>query len=296
MKILVSGASGLIGKALCESLLDKEMTVFKLVRKAQDTPNTILWNPYNGDVNLNSLEDFDVFINLAGENISTGRWTPSKKKKIFDSRVLGTQNLCRRIRELKKPPKLLINASAIGYYGNNENDILTENSPRGNSFLSHVCQEWEEATNSINDLGIRIIKLRTGIVLSSKEGALGRMLPIFKMGLGGKLGNGEQYMSWIPIDEVVKIIEFCIFNENLSGPVNAVSEMPVINKEFTKTLGKVLHRPTFFTVPASIIKLIFGEMGEELILRGSRVIPEKLKKVGYSFIYPTLESALRSML
>lgn len=292
MKILVSGTSGLVGAALVSCLLSNGHETYKLVRARADLlSNEIPWDPHQGVFSPSLLEGFDAVIHLAGESIY-GRWTDAKKKRIRQSRVIGTDVLCQQLGKLDNPPSVLITASGIGYYGNRGNEILTEISARGEDFLSGVCEEWEEATRPAAEKGIRVVFLRLGMVLSHLGGGLKKMLPIFKWGLGGPLGNGNQFMSWIALDDVLRVILYAIHRESLAGPVNVVSPFPVTNREFTKILGKVLHRPTVLTVPAFMINLIFGQMGKEVLLGSIRAKPEKLIESGFEYEYPHLEQAL----
>lgn len=296
MRILVTGASGFIGSNLLLFLRQKGYSVSKLVREGTHLPGDLTWNPDDGLLDAQQLEGFDAVIHLAGEGIADSRWTEEKKKKILDSRVIGTRLLCQSFVGLKKPPKVLVSASAIGYYGNRNDKILTEESGEGEGFLAEVCREWEFATKIASKQGIRVVNPRIGMVLSPDGGALKQMLIPFKYGLGGKIGNGRQYMSWIAIDDVVRALHEALVNEALSGPVNVVSPNPVTNAEFTRTLGKVLHRPTFFPLPSFVARLVLGEMANELLLCSSRVLPKRLEGVDYSFLYPNLEEALRHLL
>jgi hypothetical protein len=296
MKVLVSGSSGLIGSALMAFLKANQHEVYKLVRGRADLlPNEIAWDPQRGVIHPPLLEGLDAVVHLAGENIM-GRWTETKKERIRASRVNGTRLLSQALCQLKDPPDVFVCASATGYYGDRETEVLTEQSPKGEGFLADVCEEWEEATRAASEKGIRTLNLRFGMVLSSKGGALKQMLPIFKWGLGGQVGDGKQYISWIAIDDLVRIVDFVIQSEKLAGPVNTVSPHPVTNAEFTKMLGHLLHRPTFLSVPAFAIRLIFGELGKETLLCSQQVMPEKLKKAGFQFEYPDLEEALRHIL
>lgn len=292
MKILISGSSGLVGSSLVSFLKEKGHEIFKLVRVRADLlPNEIAWDPDRGVINPPLLEGVDAVVHLAGENIM-GRWTKTKKERIRDSRVEGTKLLCQAFCGLKKLPSTFICASAVGYYGNRGNEILTEQSAKGEGFLSDVCADWEEAANGAMANGIRTVNLRMGMVLSSKGGALKQMLPIFKCCLGGKMGSGAQWMSWIALDDLTRMVEFILHQDTLAGPVNAVAPSPVTNTEFTETLGKVLHRPAFMSVPALAVKLVFGELGNELLLASQRVKPQKLEQAGYTFTCPTLGVAL----
>jgi hypothetical protein len=297
MNILISGSSGFIGKNLTEILKSKGYNIFKLVRKASEVGDkNIFWNIEEEYIDEEKLENIDVVIHLAGENISGSRWTSDKKKKILDSRVLGTRLISKSISKLKNKPKVFISASAIGYYGNRGNETLDENSSKGKGFLSDVCDKWESETKIAKIANIRTVNLRIGIVLSDLGGALEKMLLPFKIGVGGILGDGKQYMSWISIHDLVNIIIFCIENNNIVGPLNAVSPNPVTNYEFTKTLGQVLKRPTIFPLPKFVGKIIFGEMGDELLFSSTKVIPKKLKENKYNFIHNNLKEALEDIL
>lgn len=294
MKILISGSSGLVGSALLPFLVAEGHQIVKLIRARSDLlPNEIAWDERRGILSPESLEGMDAVIHLAGENIANGRWTEEKKRKILDSRVIGTRLLCEALASLKHPPKVLISASATGYYGSRGKEVLTENSPRGTGFLADVCEKWEEATQQALDKGIRVVNLRIGMILSAKGGGLKKMLPPFKWGLGGTIGSGEQYISWIAIDDVLNVIAYALKEESLKGPVNVVSPNPVTNRDFTKTLGQVLDRPTWMTMPDFMVRWIFGEMGEDVLLSSTRVKPKVLEDRHFQFSYPELEKALR---
>lgn len=296
MKVAITGSSGLIGSALISFLEKEKNEIYNLVRvRTNLLPNEIAWDFQRGVINPPLLEGLDVVVHLAGENIM-GRWTKAKKEKIRESRIKGTQLLCQALCQLQRPPSVLICASAIGYYGNRAEEVLTEQSAKGEGFLADVCEEWEEAARPAAEKGIRTINLRLGMVLSSKRGALQRMLPIFKLGLGGEMGSGCQYVSWIVIDDLMRIIEYAINQASLAGPLNAVSPHPVTHAALTKALGHALDRPTFLSMPAFMVKLIFGELGEELLLSSQRVKPEKLEQTGFQFNYPYLEEALHYLL
>lgn len=296
MRILISGSSGLIGTHLDKYLSSKGFTVSGLVRSKTDDKNAIFWTPSKEYIeSLESLENFDAVINLSGENI-IGRWTEEKKIRIKNSRVNTTNFLVDLFSKLKKPPKLFISASAIGYYGDRGDKELTEQSDSGNGFLEDVSIEWENAANAASKLGIRVVNLRIGVVLSKDGGALAKMLPVFKFGLGGVVGSGNQYWSWVSINDIKRITEFIINNANISGPVNAVSPNPVTCREFTKTLSGVLNRPAALPVPSFFVRLVFGEMGEHALLASTRVVPKKLLDSGYSFYNPDLESTLNNII
>jgi len=296
MRILISGSHGLVGTALIESLNGDGHEIFRLVRHAPRSQAEIEWSPERYSIALARLEGFDAAVHLAGESIAEGRWTEEKKKRIRESRVKGTRLLGDALANLSKPPGTLISASAIGYYGNRGDETLTETSDSGKDFLAEVCVEWENATALAAEKGIRVVNTRFGIILDEKGGALAKMLPPFRMGIGGKIGSGKQWMSWIVLDDVVGGIKFALANDSLTGSVNFVAPNPVTNAEFTKTLGKVLSRPTIFPIPAFGVRLMFGEMADALLLSSQRVDPLKLKLSAFSFQYNELESALRHVL
>jgi uncharacterized protein len=295
MKIIISGASGLIGNALIPFLTNNGHTIQRLVRKTA-SQNEISWNPDGGTIDSKALEGSDAVVHLAGESIAEGKWTPEKKERIKNSRIKGTTLLARTLSALNNPPRVLISASAIGYYGDRGEEILREDSGPGVGFLPQVCQEWEAAAAPAREKGIRVVNPRIGIVLSEKGGALLKMLRPFQMGAGGKIGSGHQFMSWIALDDLVNVIHFAIGTDTLQGPVNAVSPNPVTNSEFTKTLGKVLRRPTIFPLPTFAARAVFGEMADALLLASTRVHPGELVKASYVFLYPELEGALRHLL
>lgn len=296
MKIIVTGSHGLVGSCLVPALEDAGHTISRLVRsKGTPREKEIHWNPLVGSIEQNKLENLDGIVHLAGENIATGRWTPEKKALIYDSRVKGTRFLAKVLSSLDHKPKFLISASAVGFYGDRQNEVLNEESPSGSGFLAETCRDWEAASESARDAGIRVVYLRFGVILSNKGGALSKMLPPFKLGLGGKIGNGKQYMSWVSISDVVGAVQHVLNKTNIKGPVNIVAPQPVTNKEFTQILGKVLAKPTFFPMPGFAARLAFGEMARELLLASTRVEPTLLKASGYTFQHPELENTLRSL-
>ena len=300
-RIIVSGASGLIGTALVPALISQAHTVACLTRDDSPTGKcgnapAVRWDPQRGEIDSAKLEGFDAVIHLAGENVSNGRWTEEKKARIRDSRVRGTGLLAETLARLSRRPKSFICASAIGFYGNRGDEILRETSAPGADFLAGVCREWEAATRQAAEAGIRVVNLRFGVVLSPHGGALAKLLVPFKMGVGGKVGDGKQYMSWITLDDAVGVIEYALKDETLAGPVNVVAPRPVTNSEFTRTLGHVLARPTLFWVPAFGARLAFGEMADELLLSSARVEPARLQAAKYHFRDPELEGALRHLL
>lgn len=295
MRVAVTGSSGLVGSALVPFLTAGKHQVTRLVRSKPAASGSAHWDPAAGRVEAAALEGLDAVVHLAGENV-TGRWTAAKKARIRDSRVQGTRLLAETLACLQQPPKVMVCASAIGYYGNRGDELLREESPPGSGFLADTCREWEAASQAAEQKGIRVVRLRIGLVLSPAGGALARMLPPFKLGLGGRIGAGQQYMSWISLDDLVGVIHHALATESLRGAVNAVAPRPVTNLEFTKTLGRVLGRPTVFPLPAFVARLGFGEMADELLLASACVEPARLESTGYSFRTPELEGALRHLL
>lgn len=296
MNILITGASGLVGSTLTNALTNRNATIYRLVRRAPQNALEITWQPNDGVLDATALPKLDAVIHLAGENIAGGRWTPAQKRRIHDSRVNGTQLLATTLANLPHRPHTLISASAMGYYGHRADETLTENSAPGSGFLPDVCIAWEKAAQPAMDAGIRTIFPRIGIVLTPDGGALGKMLLPFKLGLGGVIGSGTQYMSWISVEDLINIILYALDTPTLSGPINAVSPTPVTNRAFTKTLGKVLHRPTLFPLPAFAARLILGEMADALLLSSIRVLPAKLQATNFTYTHPVLEPTLRSLL
>ena len=296
MKLLISGSHGLVGKALIKSLEAQGHEIFRLVRHPPDSDSQVEWSPDRYSIALARLEGFDAVVHLAGESIASGRWSEEKKRKIRESRVKGTKLLSDALANLTRPPRSLISASAIGYYGNRGDEVLTETSAPGDDFLAGVCVDWEKATEHAAEKGIRVVNTRFGIILDSEGGALAKMLPPFRMGVGGRVGSGKQWMSWIALDDVVGGIEHVLANEGVRGPINFVAPNPVRNAEFTKTLGRVLSRPTILPIPAFGVRLAFGEMADALLLSSQRVEPQRLNEAGYQFGYSALEAALRHAL
>lgn len=296
MNILITGGTGFIGSALCTKLLNNKKNKLTLLSR---NPGKIKI-PAKKISSLNELEkdvSFDVIINLAGEPIADKRWTENQKQKIITSRIDTTDKIIEFIKTAKHKPELLINGSAIGYYGINKTNIeIDENGTGDNSFSSDLCEQWEAAALQANSFGVRTCLLRTGIVLGKNGGALSKMLPPFKMGLGGKIGSGQQWMPWIHLEDLVGIILYCIEHDDLNGAINGTSPNPSTNQNFTKTLGKVLNRPTFMSIPETIIKLLMGQMGVELLLSGKKILPVKVTDKCYQFQYPELEKALQNIL
>jgi len=297
MRILISGSHGLVGSALIELLTRNGHEIVRLVRhEPKSGAAEVLWNPEKGIIDKERLEGFEAVVHLAGENIAEGRWTSEKKRAILESRVKGTTLLSETLATLKTPPAVLLSATAIGYYGNRGDELLTETSAPGNDFLAHVCQQWENATKPASEKGIRTVLSRFGIILDANGGALAKMLTPFQMGVGGRIGNGKQWMSWIALDDVAGAIQFMLRDRFVNGPVNFVAPHPVTNAEFTKTLGSVLSRPTFIPVPAFGVRLAFGEMADALLLSSQRVVPEVLQARGFAFAWPRLELTLKHLL
>ena len=295
MKILITGGTGLIGSNLCLSLIKKyqniDITIFTrnalLTRTSSNTQIKYIDNFNNLDT------DYNVIINLAGEPINKGRWTDNKKSSILSSRIDITKKLIEYISKLEKKPELLISGSAIGFYGSHQAQIFTEDSKAADDGFTHqLCKTWENIANQAKDYGVRVVNLRTGIVLAKKGGMLKEMLLPFKLGLGCQIGDGNAWMSWIHIKDLCNIIIWIINNENIEGPVNGVAPNPVQNRDFSKILAKALSRPMFLTMPSFIVKIIFGEMGETLLLNGQKVLPNKITKAGYSFEFDSLKKAL----
>jgi uncharacterized protein (TIGR01777 family) len=293
-KILVSGSSGLIGAALIPALKSSGYEITCLVRGTASRRDQIQWDPAQPLV-PESVSGFDAVVHLAGESI-VGRWTEAKKRRIRESRVQGTLRLAEALAQAPQRPRVLISASAIGYYGDRGDEALREDSASGSGFLPEVCREWEDATEPATKGGIRTVQVRFGLVLSQHGGALQKMLPPFRLGVGGNMGNGRQWWSWIDIDDLVGAVQHVIKTETLQGPINVVGPNPLTNAEFTKTLASVLSRPALFPMPAFAARLVFGQMGDELLLASQRVEPAKLLASGYVFQKPILRAALEGIL
>jgi hypothetical protein len=293
-RILISGASGLIGSGLVKAFEARRDEVTRLVRRPPQSSNELRWDPMR-DIPPQLVSGFDVIVHLSGESVA-GRWTEAKKRRIRESRIISTQNLARTLTQAEKKPGTFVCASAIGYYGNRGEEILTENSSSGSGFLAEVSNDWEAATAPASDAGIRTVNLRTGIVLSTHGGALKQMLLPFRLGLGGKVGNGRQWWSWIHIEDFVAAFQHIVDNISMIGPVNMTAPNPVTSAEFTETLARTLKRPALLPLPAFAAKLALGEFAEEGLLASARVDPKKLLESGFKFRYSELAAALTELI
>jgi uncharacterized protein len=295
MKVVISGSTGMVGRAVSEALLRRGDQVRYLTRGTTSRADDIRWDPQRQQMDLRGLEGCDAVIHLAGENIAARRWTAEQKRRILDSRVSGTRLLAQTLAGLQHPPEVLLCASAVGFYGHRGDQPLTEKSAPGTGFLSEVCAAWEAAADAARRRGIRVLSLRFGIVLSRGGGVLARMLLPFRLGLGGRVGDGTQYMSWISIDDAMEAMTW-LLAAGITGPVNLVAPAPVTNADFTRALGRVLHRPTPFRVPAFAARLALGEMADSLLLASTRVLPERLLDAGFRFRHADLAAALAAIL
>ena len=305
MRILISGSTGLVGSAIVDRLSHQGHELSRLfrpgteVRTAQTTPSGelphVLWNPQSGLLNSRA-EEADALIHLAGASIAGHRWTEAWKRELRDSRVAATHHLIASLRRLRRPPQIFVAASAIGFYGNRGGEELTESSPAGTDFLAQLTADWETESAGAAELGARVVILRFGVILAKHGGALPRMALPFRLGLGGKIGSGRQWISWVTLEDIVGIIRFALETNLLSGPANAVSPNPAQNAEFSATMGRVLRRPAIFPTPAFILRLALGEMADSLLLASQKVYSTKLQKLGYRFLYPDLEPALAAVL
>ena len=295
-KALVTGGTGFVGKVLCSSLSSANL----LTRKPEHTPTELShvacfrWDPASGSPPFEALDGCDVVFNLAGEPVAEGRWTAAKKERILDSRVIGTRNLVRGLRSMERPPRVLVSASAVGYYGDRGEDDLTEQSVASEGFLADVCLEWECEARKAQEFGVRVVTIRIGLVLGKGGGALARMLPLFKLGLGGRLGSGNQWVPWIHVEDLARLFVFAANTATLSGPVNGVSPNPISNREFTSALGSAVKRPTLFPAPAFALRLGLGGFAE-VLLASQRVHPAVALDTGFEFKYPTISSALADL-
>jgi uncharacterized protein len=297
-KVLIGGASGMIGAALVRAADAKRIHPFRLIRKKPTDGSEIQWNPSEEHPVQSpaQLEGMDAVIHLSGANLSAQRWTEAYKREIFDSRIATTRALVKLLKELKQPPRTLLCASATGIYGDRGDEVLTEDSTSGQGFLADVCRQWEAEADRAVEAGIRVVYLRFGVVLASQGGALRRMLPLFRAGLGGKLGSGEQWMNWMTLNDTVRAVFHLLELEAVEGPVNFAAPNPVTNAELTRALGRVLHRPAVLSAPAFALRLTFGEIADEALLASTRAVPDRLLRSGFNFEQPEIEGALKSIL
>jgi uncharacterized protein (TIGR01777 family) len=299
LDVLVSGASGMVGSALASFLTTGGHRVRRLVRRAPRGPDEFRWDPMEGSIDPGAAEGCEAVVHLAGENIAGGRWSPTRKDLIRRSRREGTRQVADAVRAADRRPRVFISAAAIGIYGDRGDELLDEASAPGEGFLADVCRDWERASRDLTGSAtepIRTVQMRFGMILSPEGGALGKMLLPFKLGVGGRLGSGRQWMSWIALDDVVYALHRALYDPALEGPVATVAPNPVTNAEFTKTLGRVLRRPTLLPVPGFGARAVFGELADELLLASQRVLPRKLEAAGHDVAHPELEGALRHVL
>lgn len=298
MKVAIAGSSGLIGSGLVPALRSEGHEVLRLVRRAAQARDEVRWDPVRGQLDPSDLDGVEAFVNLGGAGIGDSRWTPERRKVVLDSRVVPTRLLAETAAKLEPRPKAFLGGSAVGFYGYDTDEAeMSEDAPHGQGFLSDVTVAWEQATGAAEQAGIRTVLLRTGIVQSTAGGALAKQLVPFKLGLGGRLGSGRQYLPWISLADEVGAILFCLADERMSGPVNLCAPEPVTNAEFTKTLGHLLHRPTLVPTPTPALKVLFGDdMVREMLLGGTRAVPTKLEDAGFPWLHPTLDVALRDIL
>ena len=296
MKFLISGSSGLIGSALASAFGAAGHEIVRLVRHRSGQPGNVVWDPLGESMEPAPLEGVDVVVHLSGESLADGRWTNAKKKRFWDSRVCSTSLLSKTLAQLQRQPSLMISASAVGFYGDRGEEILTEDSPAGTGFVADLCREWEGASAVVAAAGVRVIHMRLGIVLARNGGALPKMLTPFRLGLGGIIGSGRQFVGWIALEDVVGAVMHLIDRSQLAGAVNFVAPQEVTNRQLTKTLGRVLHRPTLIAIPALAAQIAFGEMANELLLASARVTPRRLLDDGFVFAYPQLQAALEHAL
>ena len=296
--MLLSGASGMLGTALRQSLSARGIVAVQLVRRAAAGPNELRWNPGIAQpiTDIESMEGLDAAIHLSGANVAGHRWTSAYKREIWESRVDSTRALATALASLRQPPRVMLAASATGVYGSRRDEILDERSGPGKGFLAELCREWEAAAQPAAEAGIRVVNLRFGVVLGRGDGALGKMLPLFRLGLGGRLGSGRQWMSWVALEDAVAAILFALDTTALAGPINVTAPEPVTNAEFTRALGRAVHRPAILPAPAFALKLALGEMADEALLASARAVPARLIEAGFQFAQPTLDAALAATL
>ncbi len=296
LRVAVSGAGGLVGGSLVPFLTTGGHQALRLARTGTGQPGTAAWSPDSGLQSPETIGPLDAVVHLAGESIAGGRWTAARKRRIRSSRIAGTRNLIRSLGRMPDPPRVLVCASAIGYYGSRGDEILDERSAAGEGFLAEVCRDWEAAARAAEELGIRVVCLRFGVILTPAGGALGKMLPAFRLGAGGRLGDGRHYVSWVSIDDAVGAIYQALLDPRLAGPVNVVAPEPATNRQLTESLGRVLGRPTVLPLPGPAARILFGEMADEVLLASTRVRPGKLEEIGFSFYDTDLDRALARLL
>ena len=299
MNVLIAGGTGFLGSALARSLLQRGHKVALLSRRPsapRATPPIYHWDPTRDEFDSNALQGMDGVLNLAGENLAEGRWTPERKRALVLSRVDATRYLVRRLGEREPRPRVLVSASAVGIYGNRGEEVLTEESPPGTGFLADLCRAWEEAANEARALGVRVAVTRFGVVVDSSGGMLPKMLPVFRLGLGGPLGSGRQWLSWVSLPDLVQVVEMALEQDEVSSPLNVVAPAPVRSRDFARTLGRVLRRPALLPAPAPALRLLIGEMADDALLSSACVSPKRLTSLGYRFAFEDLERALRNAL
>jgi uncharacterized protein (TIGR01777 family) len=294
VQIAITGSTGLIGKALVRALRDEGLTVIRLVRRPASAEDEVRWDPFGG-VDSGALEGVDGVVHLAGAGIGDHRWTEAYKREVRDSRVEGTRTLARALAGLSRRPAVLVTGSAVGFYGDTGDHAADESAPEGEGFLPALCRDWEAAAQPAVDAGIRVVHPRTGLVLSRQGGLLGKTLPLFRLGLGGRLGSGRQWMSWISLPDHIAALRF-LLHDGLQGPVNLTAPEPVTNAAFTSAVGRALHRPARFIVPAPALRLALGEFADEGALVSQRVVPDRLTKAGFTFRHPDIDTALAAVL
>lgn len=291
MKVALTGASGLLGPALIRSLRDDGHDVVRLVRRVPTAPDEVQWNPATGDVDLAGLTGVDAVIHLAGANLGGRPWTPAHRRTVMDSRVSGTRTIASALARMEPRPRVLLSASGVGYYGPRGAQVLDETAPAGDSYIAQIARRWEESTAAAAEAGVRVVTMRTGVVVSGRGGALAKLIPLFRLGLGGRLGSGRQYWSWIGLHDYVRAVRFLLDRDDLSGAVNVCTPEPVTNAEFTKALARAMHRPAVLAVPGFALRIPLRDFAKDL-LGGQRVLPSRLLAAGFAFDEPNLDSAL----
>ena len=295
MKVALTGASGLLGPPLIRSLRGDGHDVLRLVRRVPTAPDEVQWDPATGEVDLAALRGVDAVIHLAGANLGGRPWTPAHRRTVLDSRVSGTRTIASAMARLDPRPRVLLSASGVGYYGNPGEQVLDETRPAGDGYIAQIARQWEAETAAAADAGVRVVTMRTGVVVSGRGGALGRLVPLFRLGLGGRLGSGQQWWSWISLHDYVRVVRFLLDRDDISEPVNVCAPEPVTNAHFTKALARAVHRPAVLAVPGFALRLPLRDFADDL-LGGQRVVPRRLIDAGFTFDHPDLESALTAEL